>query len=143
MYLEEQAKIIEDYIRDGRYKQAVLISGAWGVGKTYFVQNSLLPKFEGYNIIWCSLYGARSAEQIKLEVQQKIIIKAVENKEFKIKRKKYKIPSKLLNVAPDAISIIWKKIGLESEDLNAIINQINIDNNKILLRTCPHRLKPM
>ena len=42
MYLNKKAKIIADYLKDSRNKQAVLIDGAWGVGKTFFVNNILM-----------------------------------------------------------------------------------------------------
>lgn len=36
--------ILIDYITDNRYKQAILIDGKWGCGKTFFIKNKVLPK---------------------------------------------------------------------------------------------------
>ena len=38
---KEIKAIITDYITDDRYRQAVLIDGAWGCGKTFFVTKKL------------------------------------------------------------------------------------------------------
>lgn len=57
MYLEDQANIIFDYINDSRYSQAVMVNGAWGVGKTYFVDNFLMKKLTNYTVVRYSLYG--------------------------------------------------------------------------------------
>ena len=51
MDLNKKAEIIADYIKDSRYTQAVLINGAWGVGKTHFVDKILLKELEGYIVI--------------------------------------------------------------------------------------------
>ena len=35
---KEIIDLLLDYVKDKRYKQAVLIDGKWGTGKTYFVK---------------------------------------------------------------------------------------------------------
>ena len=55
MYLDEAANIIADYIKDSRYKQAVLINGTWGAGKTYFVEEKLMEVLNDYVVIRYSL----------------------------------------------------------------------------------------
>ncbi|URJ58980.3 P-loop NTPase fold protein [Paenibacillus polymyxa] len=75
MYLTDE-KIIDlivEYVTDDRYKQAVLIDGDWGSGKTYFVQEKLIKslkdKIEGNaenieNVLYVSLYGMENLSQI-------------------------------------------------------------------------------
>lgn len=132
MYLEETANKIVDYISDSRYKQAILINGAWGVGKTYFVKNTLIPKLSQYRVIWYSLYGVCSSDQVKSDLQREIIITAIQQSNF-IKEKKIKIPTSLINIAPNAIDIILKKLGFEKNDLSTILDEINIDTSKIII----------
>ncbi len=65
--------LLIEYTTDDRYKQAVLIDGDWGSGKTYFVQEklvkSLKAKFKvdqehSYDVLYISLYGTESFSQI-------------------------------------------------------------------------------
>jgi len=66
-------ELLIEYTTDDRYKQAVLIDGDWGSGKTYFVQEklvqSLKAKFKvdqehSYDVLYISLYGTESFSQI-------------------------------------------------------------------------------
>ena len=52
MNLAETADAITDYLLDDRFKQAVLINGDWGTGKTYFANEILTTKIQnkGYDI---------------------------------------------------------------------------------------------
>ena len=38
MFLQDDdiISILKDYLTDNRYKQAILIDGGWGYGKTFF-----------------------------------------------------------------------------------------------------------
>lgn len=75
MYLRDDQIIdlLIEYTTDNRYRQAVLIDGDWGSGKTYFVQEKLVDalktKFKetpeySCNVIYISLYGAENFSQI-------------------------------------------------------------------------------
>ena len=60
------------YIDDNSYNYAVLIDGDWGCGKTYLIQNTLVPKITTHEkqneqsriIKYISLYGCRSISDI-------------------------------------------------------------------------------
>ena len=45
MYLQndEIISVLKDYLTDNRYKQAILIDGGWGHGKTFFIKEKVLP----------------------------------------------------------------------------------------------------
>ena len=69
-YLSD-AKIIDlvkGYISENIYNYAIMINGAWGSGKTYFVKEVLVPKLEKSNTkrkaIYVSLYGLKSNDEI-------------------------------------------------------------------------------
>lgn len=133
MYLDEKADTIAEYIKDSRYKQAVLINGTWGAGKTYFVEEKLMGKLNDYIVIRYSLYGIHSSEQLLSDIQREMLIKLVGNKEFKIKSKSFHLPSKLLEFAPNITNIFWKKIGFEKDDLNELLSTIEFDKSKIII----------
>lgn len=71
--------IITDYLKDKDSDYALMINGAWGSGKTYFIKNTLKAKIEKvecpiqkdndkkktYQQIFVSLYGVESIDEIK------------------------------------------------------------------------------
>ena len=91
---KEIIEIIKDYIDDTIYNRAILIDGAWGTGKTFFVKNKLIKELEVYQksrndssykekkIIYISLYGIDSTVDITNEIYLKSI--NIENKDSKI-----------------------------------------------------------
>ncbi|MBO6206138.1 MAG: hypothetical protein J6O73_04280 [Lachnospiraceae bacterium] len=68
-------KQIIGYISDERYKQALLIDGDWGSGKTYFVDNTLIPELEKleFVVFKLSLYGKTSISDIQSELYTQMI----------------------------------------------------------------------
>lgn len=40
-------KNVLEYVKDERYRQAVLIDGEWGAGKTFFVKEKIVNEDEG------------------------------------------------------------------------------------------------
>ena len=69
---EDIIKIVIEYITEERYKQAILIDGEWGAGKTFFVKEQLLDYLKqclnDATIYYVSLYGVSSSQQIMDEI---------------------------------------------------------------------------
>ena len=67
-YLSESSilKEIKYYIDTDFYNYAVMIDGAWGSGKTYFVKNVLLKKIESNEkrVLYVSLYGISNIQEL-------------------------------------------------------------------------------
>ena len=67
-YLSESSilKEIKYYIDTDFYNYAVMIDGAWGSGKTYFVKNVLLKKIESNEkrVLYVSLYGISNIHEL-------------------------------------------------------------------------------
>lgn len=89
---------IKYYIENKFYNYAVMIDGAWGSGKTYFVNQVLLPelKKETKKSIYISLYGVSNID----ELSKKIYIK------FLLKDKSDRINSTLLAGATEALDVV-------------------------------------
>lgn len=80
--MEAIISIITDYLKGKETDYALMINGAWGSGKTYFIKNTLKPNIERvecpiqkdndkkntYKQIFVSLYGVASIEEIKERV---------------------------------------------------------------------------
>lgn len=95
---EELLSEIKYYIENKFYNYAVMIDGAWGSGKTYFVNQVLLPelKKETKKSIYTSLYGVSNID----ELSEKIYIK------FLLKDKSDRINSTLLAGATEALDVV-------------------------------------
>lgn len=73
---EQIVTIITEYIADKRQKQAILIDGAWGSGKTFFVKETLIPKISkkltpltlSTEVLYVSLYGLDTTEKVMNEI---------------------------------------------------------------------------
>lgn len=80
-YLDEEAISAEimSYIKSKIYNYAVLIDGDWGSGKTYFVQNHLIPKLEEseYLPIYISLYGIDSIDSVSQKIALSLLVNKV------------------------------------------------------------------
>lgn len=67
-YLSESSilKEIKYYIDTDFYNYAVMIDGAWGSGKTYFVKHVLLKKIESNEkrVLYVSLYGISNIQEL-------------------------------------------------------------------------------
>ena len=76
---QEVKIIIEDYITDDRYNQAILIDGSWGCGKTFFAKGELTQHINGILanknasmrgrksnefVVYISLYGMHNCDEI-------------------------------------------------------------------------------
>lgn len=95
---EELLSEIKYYVGNKFYNYAVMIDGAWGSGKTYFVKQVLLPelKKETKTSIYISLYGVSDIG----ELSKKIYI------EFLLKCKADNINTTLLAGATEALDVV-------------------------------------
>lgn len=67
METNDYLNAIDNFIINRSYHYALLLNGEWGCGKTYFVQNELIPHLKDKRgkhaletIIYLSLYGVGS-----------------------------------------------------------------------------------
>lgn len=78
-YLSESSilKEIKYYIDTNFYNYAVMIDGAWGSGKTYFVKNVLLKKIESNEkrVVYVSLYGVSDIQELGKKLYLDFLLK--------------------------------------------------------------------
>lgn len=119
MYLTDEKilDIIVKYVSDNRYSQAILIDGEWGSGKTYFVDNKLIPvlkeKVTLKKVLYISLYGTDDVTQILND----IYIANLETFFDKKLKKRGNTITKGINIVSKLISTGMKYFNLDSKDL--------------------------
>lgn len=83
MINEQICEYIKHYIEKDRTKSAIMLTAPWGKGKSYFVQNKLIPYLKengGYQSVVVSLYGVDSLAEISKSIYFEV-------KGFTIKKK--------------------------------------------------------
>ncbi len=145
---EEIIEQILEYIQDERYRQAILIDGEWGTGKTFFVKERLIQclkqRVQSKKIYYISLYGISSTEQIMDEFYSSMVEEIIEEKYGK---NKGKVIEKGISVTSKLVAAGMKYFNLDSKDLPQLsdiielkeviiifddLERCDIDVNKIL-----------
>jgi len=63
---------INAYLDRRNTQYAIMIDGPWGVGKTHFILNSLIPRRTETKFVYTSLYGLNSFDEIDFEINAQI-----------------------------------------------------------------------
>lgn len=125
---KEMEKELDNYIENEKLKYAVLITGDWGTGKTYFINKYCESK---KNIIKISLYGLNNISEINDK-----IIKTIFNERMKQKQKGLLENNKMIscirkyakiadNVAELALNFYKKSKEIFQETLYSFANMEN------------------
>lgn len=128
-------KILTEYVNDSRFKQAVLIDGLWGSGKTFFVKEKLIKKLENEitdkNVYYISLYGINSSNQfnscIMSKISEKIIIDKIKVKNADTVLKGAKIAFKF------GKTVLNSFINIDTENLPNLADILDIKDCVFIL----------
>lgn len=89
---DELNEFIKNYIENDRTGRAIMISGCWGTGKSYYIKNSLAPFLAnqgnvGHECVVVSLYGCEQLADISRRVFWEIKSRDFQNAQKKITTK--------------------------------------------------------
>jgi hypothetical protein len=113
---QELTKAVTDYLQDNETEYAIMISGKWGCGKTYFWNKNIVPnlKEQGRKNIYISLYGVKTID----EIEQKILYKLLNfSTNYKLKKSD---TSSIIAEIPKYIDNISNKLDLGKSNFKAI-----------------------
>lgn len=73
MTYQELNQYILHYLREDKTKSAIMLTGPWGTGKSYYIQNELKPFLEknenrGHSCVIVSLYGLKDTAEISKSI---------------------------------------------------------------------------
>ena len=71
---EQLEEAIDLYLKRNFTQYAILIDGDWGVGKTYLLNNQILPNIEGIGYFHISLFGLSTISDIENEIYKSFSI---------------------------------------------------------------------
>lgn len=140
MFLSDEniINLMIDYAIDTRYKQAVLIDGDWGSGKTYFIEEKLIPKLNDKigsvteykrSVFYVSLYGMEKFSQVIDEIYAVSLEAFFDEKLGDGKGEKI---GKGINFASKLISAGMKYFNVDTKDLPSIADVRKIKNSVII-----------
>lgn len=104
--------LLDDKLSNGK---VIMLSGAWGSGKTHFWKNEIEPKLD--KSIYISLYGKKSISDIENEVLSKSFLSDFSDEDIKN-------IATFGNIAKNIVSVMAPKIGekLEEAKTNLVNN---------------------
>lgn len=130
----EIIEILKDYIDDNRYNQAILIDGEWGAGKTFFIQEKLIPILnENKNLFVCyiSIYGIDSLDKISDQIETEVLkFNYFKKNEIKFQGKLGLIQSLIVKKASN---LTEEKLGIEVDYIVSKLKEsLDFENTVII-----------
>jgi hypothetical protein len=114
------SKIITDYINSPSAEGAIMINGDWGVGKSFYWRNTLIPKIEKienkstnkhYKCLYVSLNGMKNPE----DIFNQLVISKLPWTKSKAAKIAYSVGGLMFNVA-SKVPFLNHKTGEQSTD---------------------------
>ena len=121
---QEYNLYIENYLRNDKTKSAIMLTAFWGMGKSYYIQNSLIPHLERDGVKKCvvvSLYGLNDTKEIS-----KAIYLELRTKRLNVKGEKQEAGK---NVAKTKL-----KGGLSMAGINLSVKEEDLERSSISIK---------
>lgn len=132
MNIDEMNEYIKHYLEKDKTQSAIMLSAPWGVGKSYYIKNVLVPFLKDSSEMRCiivSLYGLKDISEVSKSI-------FLESKFRKINKKSAKLSAgKLLGktIAKGVASFFGVDLNVDEKDLNKLYESINLSNKLIIL----------
>lgn len=140
MKTEQQLnEYIKHYLEDDQTKSAIMLTGPWGSGKSYYIKNSLMPflnedgdrqkKHKKNKCICVSLYGLQTIQDISKAIYLELRFKkAYKHKEFFATAK-----AMAKTVAAGAMGYFGVGLNISDSDLSSIYSSVDLTGKLIIL----------
>ena len=132
MNTNELTKYIKNYLENDKTRSAIMLTGAWGCGKSYYIQNELVPALtdeEENRCVVVSLYGIKSLEALSKSIYLEVRAKALITKSESLNRAKIIGKTIVKGVA----SFFGVDINVSEESLNQLYQSIDLTGKLIIL----------
>lgn len=129
---QEYNLYIENYLKNDKTQSAIMLIAPWGMGKSYYIQNSLIPHLEQTTDKKCvvvSLYGLSDTKEISKAIYFETRAKAACVKSEKAQAGK--IVGK--TIIKGALSVVGIDLSLDDADLEKLYSSIDLTNQLIIL----------
>lgn len=123
---------IKNYLDNDKTKSAIMLIAPWGTGKSYYIQNSLIPYLEEDGEKKCvvvSLYGLNDVKEISKAIYLEMRARAISHKGEKFEVGK--IVGK--TILKGVLSRAGIDLSLGEEDLEKLYSSIDLTDRLIIL----------
>lgn len=123
---------IENYLKNDKTKSAIMLIAPWGMGKSYYIQNSLIPHLEHDGDKKCvvvSLYGLNDIKEISKAIYFELRVKKIGSKNEKFEAGKIVAKTLLKN----GLSTVGIDLSVKEEDLEKLYTSIDLSDKLIIL----------
>lgn len=131
MTTEKLSEYILHYLKNNKTKTAIMLSGEWGSGKSYYVEHELLPflKANDYTAVVVSLYGISDIPTISKSIYMELKIPSLNNmKTEKLTTGKIVAKSIIRNLT----SVVGVDLNIPEDDLKRIYESVDL-KDKLLI----------
>lgn len=132
MTTTELNQYIKHYIEKDKTKSAIMLSAPWGTGKSYYIQNILIPFLEkdnGKRCIVVSLYGLKDIKEISKSIFLEAKAKLLSKQGTGLATGKLVAKTVIKGVA----SFFGIDLNMDEDDLNKIYESIDLSDKLIVL----------
>ena len=132
MSAEELTAYIKNYLENDRTHSAIMLTGPWGCGKSYYIQNTLVPALTKDSVNRCivvSLYGLKNLEALSKSIYLEVRAKALLKKSETMSAAKIFGKTIIKGVA----SFFGVDINVSEDDLNKLYQSIDLTDKLIVL----------
>ena len=123
---------IKNYLEDNKTSSAIMLTGEWGCGKSYYIQNELIPflRKDGKNrCVVVSLYGIKTVEDLSKSIFMEIKTKILNRQSEKLETTKILAKTVLKGI----ISYFGIDLSANDKDLNKLYRSIDLTGRLIIL----------
>lgn len=123
---------IENYLKNDKTKSAIMFIAPWGMGKSYYIQNSLIPHLEQAGDKKCvvvSLYGLNDIKEISKAIYFELRVKKIGGKNEKVEAGKIIAKTLLKN----GLSTVGIDLSVQEDDLEKLYASIDLSDKLIIL----------
>ena len=132
MTTEELNNYILHYLKKDKTHTAIMLTGEWGSGKTYYVENDLIPflKQNKATAIAVSLYGLNDITMISKSIYMELRMSTLGGKSSEVVT-----TGKLIakNIIKNITGVAGINIGLSDDDLTELYESVNLENKLLIL----------
>lgn len=130
----ELSKYILHYIKEDQTRSAIMLTADWGTGKSYYIQNELIPFLSkeengSYSCIMVSLYGLKSVEEISKSLYLETRMKFLAKKSEGIATGKFAVKT----VVKGITSFLGVDLSKTEEELQELYQSVDLSGKLIVL----------
>lgn len=132
MTVDELNCYIKHYLEEDKTKTAIMLTGEWGSGKTYYVENVLVPFLQEQKKSRCiviSLYGLESLSDISKSIYMELRMKILD------KDSEALATGKLIakTIAKGAAGFFGIDVNMPENDLKKMYSSVDLSNKLLIL----------